>query len=692
MHGIKSLFHKNWQKVCQLLRSYQRSSIPMQQRTVLEKDILSSWKDCSCWETTNSEKRVAHRFCKPMAYTDINNKEWIVCLLPPYHHITNIQTNEKLKSFYRCVNVTAPIPSSNSHPDHDTLSLVIPAPPPLPLAKNNSINSSNSQETCDSFLYDVENDKFIPFIKNYESDINEKFGIGHHTQGAGMSFVIDNKNHILYWLDSSHGLLSVIKRSLIALDIKDLKNIKLLYQSIIPCDDKNSSDNYKYSYNFPGFTERYKMFIVENTIQFIENSSKCLKHYQFDLLTRKLSLVHDNIHSSSVSHVTQLKIENVIKNLKVKDWIDIKDDKYNKFYLAQILHINYALGSENEINENEDIFHGSKIAPIPNRSDLESRKIIMAYVKYYGLDKQYNEWIQINCDAESLTRIACDCDKKCIHISESRKYHMIALPRSQSTLSRDLFGTICVYLEKYGQMMILGPNDKRGPTIIWNGMYCKCINPQIDWKRCLSTYSPWKNNYNDNDNYKMYVELMVFGFIHQIEIKYHDQETNIVLPKDLCNMILKYCFIPGDKEWERCGLKCFEGDLHWYWAPHSSHVLVNNENMYDLFVFREHAYIDKYRYAKQSILRMRISNDNRLDVTDDDHGYSADDTGNYNTNQIRCQFKVVKNSDIRGRFEQIFKYQRCHAVLVKQTHAAHIFINDVNKCSHYSISLLLMSQ
>ena len=30
---------------------------------------------------------------------------------------------------------------------------------------------------CDSYLYDVKNDTFIPFIRNYQNDIRDKFNI-----------------------------------------------------------------------------------------------------------------------------------------------------------------------------------------------------------------------------------------------------------------------------------------------------------------------------------------------------------------------------------------------------------------------------------------------------------------------------------------------------------------------------------
>ena len=59
----------------------------------------------------------------PSYYRDINGKEWIVVLKPEY-------------------------PSWN--------------------------NKSLKHPRCDSSLYDVKNDKFIPFIKNYQKDIRDK--------------------------------------------------------------------------------------------------------------------------------------------------------------------------------------------------------------------------------------------------------------------------------------------------------------------------------------------------------------------------------------------------------------------------------------------------------------------------------------------------------------------------------------
>ena len=58
-------------------------------------------------------------------------------------------------------------------------------------------------------------------------------------------------------------------------------------------DDINDNEN-----NFSDFIERHDMLIVGNTMQFIENgyasASSSLKHYKFDTIGKKFSLIHEN--------------------------------------------------------------------------------------------------------------------------------------------------------------------------------------------------------------------------------------------------------------------------------------------------------------------------------------------------------------------------------------------------------------
>ena len=111
-------------------------------------------------------------------------------------------------------------------------------------------------------MYDVEKDEFVPFINDY-TEINNKFII-HHVERYNtsnynnLSYVIDNDNHILYWL---HTISS--QNSLISLDVKDLKNIKLINQTLLPSSIDHNNNNICFAKG------EYTMLLVGNTIQFI---------------------------------------------------------------------------------------------------------------------------------------------------------------------------------------------------------------------------------------------------------------------------------------------------------------------------------------------------------------------------------------------------------------------------------------
>ena len=107
----------------------------------------------------------------------------------------------------------------------------------------------------DSYMYDVEKDEIIPFIKDYVEGVDKKFMICHvernNTSIANsLSYVIDNENHILHWLSQN---------SLISIDIRDFQNIKLINHTMLP----SSIDNISFS------NSKYKMIAAGNTIQFI---------------------------------------------------------------------------------------------------------------------------------------------------------------------------------------------------------------------------------------------------------------------------------------------------------------------------------------------------------------------------------------------------------------------------------------
>ena len=187
-------------------------------------DNQNSWKRLSSISLTlPSTSWTEHCYSMCSYYVDVYGKEWIIILVPPRSFVNNTS----------------------------------------------------------SYMYDVENDKFMPFIKNYYSTINARFSICHVVapqETTGMSYVIDNDNHILYWLHSSHK-----QRSLLSIDIKNLQAMKLIDQTLLPL-----------SINGVKFREcDYTMLIAGNTIQFIlgnctdtDEDLESARNFQFDIKTK----------------------------------------------------------------------------------------------------------------------------------------------------------------------------------------------------------------------------------------------------------------------------------------------------------------------------------------------------------------------------------------------------------------------
>ena len=502
---------------------------------------------------------------KPSYYIDINGKEWIVILLSP----------------------------------NDTINVV----------------SSHSTQ-YDSYLYDIAKNEYFPFIKNYKRDIDENFNINHfpctashkHHAYQYMSYVIDNTNHVLYWLATDHefntriGIASACN-SLISIDIKDLNNLKLIDQISIPHD------------HFPlFFCGEYSMFIVGNTIQFILDTYVCdplcgsaNTQFEYNIKSKKFKLVHENIHSKCTKHVTSSKVLNLFENLQIHDWIDVRDQT-GKFFLAQVLDI-----MDKKLKSDS----GKKTHRHPIVR-LESMKIL---VRYYGWSSDYDEWIDIiagsnnvnydninssgsiNTRAPSTGNVEtslCDCSEQCdfwdIDTAENMYCHRIALPRTQSLYAKSLDGLNGVYSKNHQKMILFGHTQSQILTRQWGGVYYKYQN-EYSRKSC---------------------QLIVCGVIRQeFETKF-----KLLMPNDLYNLIYKYYFIPTDKDWQYMIKKDQNGkfmkDLYCDEFNHKSgFVLVNDDN--EIFIFGgQRKQTDNYlntKFKEQSILKLNTSTNhlNRLE-------------------------------------------------------------------------------
>ena len=538
---------------------------------------------------------------------------------------------------------------------------------------------------CDSYLYDVENDKFMPFIKNYDKDINKKFNICHVLSDGSVhchSYAIDNNNHILYWLQSSYK-----QRSLLSIDIKNLKDIKLIDQTLLTnafCIDGARL-----------LECHYKMLIVGNTIQFILGDynigdEETLLNVQFDIKTKKLSLIHKNIHLKSVDR--KLKLD----NLKIGDCIDVQNNLGN-WVLAQIVKIKnkkYCQCNEKDIDIGLD------------KENIYNNKVVCSmhiYVHYVGWTVQWDEWVYISEDmnlysSQELDRLKttmesellkswrhqddhdwfkdtvihdvhsvaideiinklkngtsiCDCSGKCIYhaikskvktfassiTKECNKCHRIALAQTKSLEDKSLRNLHGLYSKNAKTMIILGHNGESEEEKMFGGLYCKRL-------------------YYDENNCR----YIINGFIKQFE--------QLFIPKDLRQMILKYYFIPNDKNWTCMTKKDKNGELiplpnDAAFQVMSCYTVINDPNLSD------NKHITIYKFGSYSSSTLYASNRdaiNRIDIDVETHSYKITQL-----TSIKCP-KLSHNQSF------------AHVVFCQKSKTIHLFEKAFAR--HYSIKL-----
>ena len=494
----------------------------------------------------------------------------------------------------------------------------------------------------DSYLFDVEKAEIVPFISNYHQEINKIYDIYHVEKNTNskqktsrsmvvknqyMSFVIDNDNHILYWLQSSSW-----QCSLISIDIKNLENIKLIDQTLLtsPTDDTHFA------------IANYTMLVVGNTIQFIlandhrepdvcysyrmgqwqqdcqNNNVNSLANFQFDVKSKKLSLIHKNIHIKCDDHVTKLRSDHLLDNLKIGDYIDVRESE-GYWYLAKILDIKDKVYYDNN-NDDEDNDDDH------DKRDKKHVKSMKLFIHYQQWDAKWDVWITVtndvidesslfpNIDLNKLKQdmqtpkhthpqgvkiggqvikfvkiesadnfinkvsncsSICDCNEPCLlkniksDITEKFSvFHHIALPKTQSMYRKYLKYIDGLYSKNQQTMVILGGNsfvNRYSRAIKFGGVYCKRIG---------------------NNNNKNYCQYIVNGFLKQFNCE------KIFIPKDLCQLILKYYFIQNDSYWTHMTEKgendeLIETTYDFNFCKYSSKVLVNDnlKNQICIYMF-----------------------------------------------------------------------------------------------------------
>ena len=548
---------------------------------------------------------------------------------------------------------------------------------------NPKVSIFKFSNACNSFLYDIENDKYIPFIENYERDINKKFNISHNADE--MTFAIDNDNYLLYWFNSLHMAEQEEEEddspklsSLLVIDIKDLQNIKLIKQYILPRCTEIARE----------------VVVVGNTLHLVAGHPNSMQHYQFVIFDNKkdsnnnnnnddndsknsninnykydgeLELVHDNIHSICMNRISEANFNDWFENLKINDLIDSRDG-WGKFHLAIITDIG-------------DI----------KRRDSDNCIISMTLsVHYAGWPTKWDETFRVTIEKDTLENgrcsvqasSICDCTTGCYLLDDKTResygimpetywkkgdfmYHRITLPRTQSIRSKSLTGCQAIYSKIQQKMLILGPNNVYLRTERWSGIYSKRINDKH-----LQIANNKDNTINGKVEEEEYFELIVNGFIHEFEqkkVKHDDYKDNIFIPKDICNLVLKYYYIPSDKEWQLIERHERFDRIH----HQSARVLVNNDN--DIFFFggQDMNPNNLYGSTKMQNIIFRF---------------------NFNTNE----FRQLTNIKFPPQFDTIFESHgtvtlcNLHAVFCKQTQSIHLL--ETVQGIHCSIQLSLLNQ
>ena len=398
-----------------------------------------------------------------------------------------------------------------------------------------------------------------------------------------------------------------------------------------------------------------------------------LKQFEFNIKTKKLSLVHHNIHQKWNHQDRKLKID----DLKIGDYVDVRDD-LDHWYLAKILDIKDKVYYTSNNNNNNDF-----------AKHVRSMKILIHYLQW---ESSYDEWIQVTNDHASIliadlssildhlreqlkaTKLKtadkdsnkveiddeiqsiidkmknsssiCDCSEQCCHSDDKHpmrmlgihktlsQCHRIALPKTQSMYTRSLENFRVLYSKKNNTMILCGRNRLLDKRARFGGVYCKRVN------------------YHD----KKYFQLLIDAIVRPFR-----KELFLNIPKELCQLILKYYVMQSDKCWQHMMKKDINGDLIKSTHDTSFDVfpmccLVDDTNMH-IYMFAEKN--PDYRHQGSAIRRLDID--------------------------IQTQsYKITKLHVIKS--PQIDNQCNCwHAVFCQKSKTVHLFDQLFDK--HFSIQI-----
>ena len=288
-----------------------------------------------------------------------------------------------------------------------------------------------------------------------------------------------------------------------------------------------------------------------------------------------MCLIHKNIHLKSklcarVNHVRKLTFD----DLKAEDFIDVRCSVNNNWFLACIERAKKGKYYDNLNCESiESMFILVRNCGIGNGYEwIELRDNSNPYSKQYlAVLKKRMISLQegnfgdrfANIDINDLINklkygtLICDCTGTCEYhdlvlrfknfdngISRQfNKFHRIASPNSKSLYHKSLENLRGLHSRNAKTTIILGRNK----ISRFGGIYCKRIGHDENHFQCILS-----------------------GFIKQFEFK-----QLMFIPKDLCQVIFKYYFIPSDKDWTR--LSCASSYRH-YWNSYSTLIPTSTLN------------------------------------------------------------------------------------------------------------------
>ena len=414
--------------------------------------------------------------------------------------------------------------------------------------------SSSSLNTTSSYLYDINNDTYVPFIENYKDKfqtlehlhdhkINNKYQFG--------DYIIDNKNHVMYVLECRNGLM-------IKISISNLHDIKVIDSTLI--------EN-----QLPLLTHHRIKMVLSNDTKLIHVVvyliHQIAQHFIFDTQTGICNFIEDNIaklqskdflndYNKVIDHQKRsVGINNhdgkiaIDIGLQIGEMIDARDYyKQGTYYLAKIVDIKPK--NSKDLSKDKKLQRQLAKGTIASSLVEKYRNSLGVLIHFDGWDDRWNEWIYID-NNNNNNETLCNCIGLC-HVT--KKYHRIAPANTQSMINKQIEKD----WQKGGRKLplagsiVYSDNKKRK---------VKIFKPDLDWKvssnssgirKHMSTLLGYHiyQRHGDCDNYTM--KLLVNGYIQKMENKWR-----IGIPVELCNIISKYC---NYREWYMDSYNCVYDD------------------------------------------------------------------------------------------------------------------------------------